>query len=90
MKKKEYQESMSNVDSIPDQFKVLEEKVERLVGKCNALQDAKASLETKVDDLQKALNTKDATEKKFLEEKSLIRSKMDNLVGRLDRVLEST
>jgi len=79
-----------NGDSIPDQFKMLEEKVEQLVQKCNALQNAKSSLETSLDTLQKALNAKDATEKKYLEEKSLIRSKMDNLVGRLDRILEST
>ena len=90
MKKKEYQEFILNIDSIPDQFKVLEEKVEQLVQKCNELQSAKSNLETRVTNLQESLNAKDATEKKYLEEKSLIRSKMDNLVGRLDRILEST
>jgi len=90
MKKKEYQEFVLNIDSIPDQFKVLEEKVEQLVQKCNELQNAKSSLETKVANLQESLNAKDGTEKKYLEEKSLIRSKMDDLVGRLDRILEST
>ena len=79
-----------NIDSIPDQFKVLEEKVEQLVRKCNELQNAKSSLETTVANLQGSLSAKDATEKKYLEEKSLIRSKMDDLVGRLDQILEST
>ena len=79
-----------NIDSIPDQFKVLEEKVEQLVQKCNELQSAKSNLENRVNNLQESLNAKDATEKKYLEEKSLIRSKMDNLLGRLDRILEST
>lgn len=78
-----------NIDSIPDQFKVLEEKVEQLVQKCNELQNAKSGLETRVADLQESLNAKDVTEKNYLEEKSLIRSKMDDLVGRLDRILES-
>jgi chromosome segregation ATPase len=89
MKKKEYQEFDVNLDSIPDQFKVLEEKVEQLVQKCNELQNAKSGLETRVADLQESLNAKDVTEKNYLEEKSLIRSKMDDLVGRLDRILES-
>lgn len=89
MKKKEYQEFDVNIDSIPDQFKVLEEKVEQLVQKCNELQNAKSGLETRVADLQESLNAKDVTEKNYLEEKSLIRSKMDDLVGRLDRILES-
>lgn len=78
-----------SVNHIPDQFKMLEEKVEQLVEKCQELQNAKVDLENRVDNLQKALSDKDEIEKKHLEEKSLIRSKMDDLVGRLDRVLES-
>lgn len=79
-----------SIDSIPDQFKVLEEKVGQLVQKCNELQNANASLEARVASLQESLDAKDVTEKKYLEEKSLIRSKMDDLVGRLDQILEST
>jgi peptidoglycan hydrolase CwlO-like protein len=79
-----------DVNIIPDQLKKLEDKVEQLVQKCKELQNAKASLEEKANHLEKALSQKDMTEKRFLEEKSLIRSKMDDLVGRLDQVLEST
>jgi peptidoglycan hydrolase CwlO-like protein len=79
-----------STDNIPEQFKTLEDKVERLVVKCKELQEAKTGLQTTVDSLQQALHEKDASEKKFLEEKSLIRSRMDTLVGRLDRALEST
>ena len=56
MKKKEYQEFVLNMDSIPDQFKVLEEKVEQLVQRCNELQNAKSSLETTVANLQESLH----------------------------------
>ena len=79
-----------DVDTIPDQLKMLEDKVEQLVQKCKELQNAKSNLEEKANHLEKALGQKDMTEKRFLEEKSLIRSKMDDLVGRLDQVLEST
>lgn len=90
MKDKKYQELVVNVHSIPEQFKKLEDKVEQLVHKCNDLQTEKMNLESKIGDLEAALSSKDVTEKKYLEEKSLIRSKMDDLVGRLDQVLGST
>ena len=79
-----------DINTIPDQLKTLEDKVEQLVHKCKELQSAKSSLEEKANHLEEALSLKDKTEKRFLEEKSLIRSKMDDLVGRLDQVLESS
>ena len=79
-----------DINTISDQLKTLEDKVEQLVHKCKELQSAKSSLEEKANHLEEALSQKDKTEKRFLEEKSLIRSKMDDLVGRLDQVLESS
>ncbi len=76
-------------DSIPQQFVTLEKKVEQLVQKCNNLQNSKSGLEAKVRDLEEALSAKNATEQGYMQEKSMIRSKMDNLVGRLDKALGS-
>lgn len=78
-----------DADSIPQQFKRLEQKVEQLVQKCNDLREAKSGLENRVAELEQALRAKDAGEKRYQEEKSLIRSKVDDLVGRLDQVLQS-
>jgi peptidoglycan hydrolase CwlO-like protein len=75
--------------NIPQQFKKLEKRVEQLVQKCRDLQDAKSGLETKLSELEQALMTKDVDKQKYVEEKTIIRSKMDDLVGRLDEVLQS-
>jgi chromosome segregation ATPase len=77
-------------DSISQQFDKLEERVEQLVRTCNDLQHAKSGLEAKVQELEQALRTKEATERGYIEEKSVIRSKMDDLLGRLDQILDST
>jgi len=77
-------------DSISQRFDRLEERVERLVQTCSDLRESKSGLETKVKDLEQALRTKEAAEQGYMEEKSVIRSKMDDLLGRLDQVLDST
>ncbi len=77
-------------DSISQRFDRLEERVERLVNMCSELRQSKSGLETKVKDLEQGLKTKEAAEQSYMEEKSVIRSKMDGLLGRLDQVLDST
>lgn len=76
-------------DIIPQQFKKLEERIEQLVRTCHDLQHAESELEAKIRDLEEALKTKDATEQRYMEEKSMIRSKIDNLLSRMDQVLDS-
>jgi phage host-nuclease inhibitor protein Gam len=75
--------------SIPEQFRKLEEKVGQLVQRCQDLQRHKAELEAKISDSQAALKTKDAAEQQHMEEKTMIRSKIDNLLSRLDQVVGS-
>ena len=77
-------------DSISQRFDRLKERVERLVQTCSELRESKSGLETKVKDLEQGLKTKEAAEQSYMEEKSVIRSKMDDLLGRLDQVLDST
>jgi chromosome segregation ATPase len=75
--------------SIPEQFRKLEEKVGQLVQRCQDLQRQKAELEAKISDSQATLKTKDAAEQQHMEEKTMIRSKIDNLLSRLDQVVGS-
>jgi chromosome segregation ATPase len=77
-------------DSIPKQFNELEDRVEQLVQTCHGLKHAKLELEAKIRELEEGLRTKDATQQSYMEEKSIIRSRIDNVLGRLDEVLDST
>jgi hypothetical protein len=74
---------------MPEQFLRLEERVERLVSACHDLREAKAALEVRVVDLEQRLKTKDLAEQGYLEEKSTIRTRVDNLLNKLDEVLAS-
>jgi septation ring formation regulator EzrA len=75
-------------DSIPQQFQKLEEKVGRLVQTCHDLQQSEVALKAKVRELEEALKTQDATSQHYMEEKTMIRSKIDNLLSKLDQVLD--
>mgnify|MGYP000281849485 CR=1 FL=1 len=77
-------------ENFPQQFDKLEGRIEQLVQTCEQLQLAKMELEDRVAELESALKVKDATEQSYREEKTKIRSKVDDLLGRLDRALETT
>ncbi|MCK4390573.1 MAG: cell division protein ZapB [Desulfobacterales bacterium] len=74
-------------ESFPEQFKKLEDKVQQLVQTCRDLQQAKSGLEAKIYELEGTLKTKLAAEQHYAEEKSMIGSKINNLLSRLDQVL---
>lgn len=76
-------------DTIPKQFQKLEDKVGQLVQTCHDLQDSKVALQAKIGELEETLRTRNATEQDHMEEKTMIRSKIDNLLSRLDQVLDS-
>ncbi|MBW2318421.1 MAG: cell division protein ZapB, partial [Deltaproteobacteria bacterium] len=64
-------------EGFSEQFKKLEDRVEKLVRMCNELQNTKAELGKKVEKLEKSLAAKDESEQGYLEERSMIRSRMD-------------
>lgn len=74
-------------ENFPEQFKELEYKIEALVQTCRDLKQAKSELEAKVESLEEALKTKAAAEEQYVEEKSVIRGRIGDLLGRLDQVL---
>jgi len=75
-------------EGFSEQFKKLEDRVEKLVRMCNELQNTKAELGKKVEKLEKSLAAKDESEQGYLEERSMIRSRMDSLLEKLDQVFE--
>ncbi|MDY6988999.1 MAG: cell division protein ZapB [Thermodesulfobacteriota bacterium] len=76
-------------DTIPAQFKKLEDRIGQLVGKCQDLQRAKAASEATIREFQEAIKTKDAAQQEHAEEKTMIRSRIDALLSRLDQVVGS-
>jgi hypothetical protein len=76
-------------ESFPEQFKKLEHKIETLVRTCGDLKQSKSELEAKVGDLEQALKAKVASEERYAEEKTIIRGKVGDLLGKLDQVLAS-
>lgn len=76
---------MDNV-FILNQFDQIEQKVEKLVNKCNALEATNLELKSKIKHLEEEFQGKVEAEKSYAEEKALIRSKIDGLLAKLDAV----
>lgn len=75
-------------EGIDQQFKRLESRVEELVRLCNELQNTKSELYQRVEELESKLAAKDETERNYLEERSMIRSRVDSLLERLDQAFQ--
>lgn len=76
-------------ESFPGQFKNLEDKIEGLVQTYRGLHQTKSELETQVSDLERVLKNKVAAEERYVEEKSVVRARIEDLLSRLDQVLGS-
>lgn len=76
-------------DIILKQFDEIEKRVERLIGACQTLKAANTELADKVGRLEAELLEKDQREGKNTEIKALIRTKIDNLMERLEGVTEA-
>jgi hypothetical protein len=73
-------------DLIIRQFEQIERRVENLIETCRDFEAANLELKNQVMKLEEALQKKEETENKYQEEKSLIRSKIDGLLAKLDTV----
>jgi hypothetical protein len=71
------------------QFEKIEKKVEKLIEICKLLEVANLKLSNKIKSLEEDLQDKIEAETKFADEKALIRSKVDNLLVRLDELAEN-
>jgi peptidoglycan hydrolase CwlO-like protein len=71
---------------ILNQFDQIEQKVERLVDKCTALEATNSELQNKLKRLEEEIQGKVEAETSYAEERALIRSKIDGLLAKLDEV----
>lgn len=71
---------------ISKQFEELEQRVERLIEICNALEATNLEQKNQIKSLEEEIQGKVEAERSYAEEKALIRSKIDGLLVKLDDV----
>ena len=71
------------------QFDEIEKKVEKLIEICKSLEVTNLKHSNKIKSLEEELQGKIEAETQFADEKALIRSKIDNLLVRLDELTDS-
>ena len=77
-------------ETILNQFDEIEKKINRLIEVNNSLEAINADLKGKNEKLEQSLQELQVSESKNDEIKTLIRSKIDGLMKRLDGISEST
>jgi predicted nucleic acid-binding Zn-ribbon protein len=68
------------------QFEEIEQRVERLIENCTALEATNLELKNKIKSLEEEIQGKVEAQRSYAEEKALIRSKIDGLLVKLDEV----
>ncbi len=68
------------------QFEEIEEKVERLIEVCKSYEVTNSELRNKIQGLEEELQGKFENETVYVKEKTLIRSKIDSLLARLEGI----
>lgn len=76
-------------NAILNQFDEIEKRVEKLIKVCKTLEVENAALTEKVGRLESELREKGELESRHAEVKALIRTKIDNLMERLEGVTET-
>ena len=76
-------------ESILKQFEEIEKKVENLINVCKSFETTNLELRNKVERLEEELQGKVETENNYAQERALIRSKIDGLLGRLEDMTEA-
>ena len=76
-------------EQILQQFDEIERKVEKIIAAKNALEAANAELRNENQRLTDELQGKLEAEKSYHEERDLIRSKIDNLLVKLEEMAEN-
>lgn len=71
------------------QFEEIEEKVVRLVNLCKSHEATNAELKKTIKRLEQELQSRVEAEESHLEERDLVRSKIDGLLVRLNNIIES-
>jgi len=77
-----------NDQEVLSQFDKIEKRVEKLIETCRSLEAANVELNNKYERLKQEANGKADAEKRYLEQRDLIRSKVDSLLSRLNSYSE--
>ena len=77
-----------NNDRILKQFEEIEEKVERVIKVCRSYETTNLELTKKNQKLEEELQSKVEAERRYQEEKTLIRSRIDNLIARIGNLTD--
>jgi hypothetical protein len=72
--------------SLINQFETIEKRLDALIQICNDKDNQNKELNLRIEKLEEELRTKVEAAQKFLEEKALIRSRIDQLLARLDDI----
>lgn len=75
-------------DLIIQQFEQIEHRVEHLIRTCKEIEAENIDLKNRVLKLEEELKVKQEMENKYQEEKSLVRTKIDGLLAKLDTIAE--
>mgnify|MGYP001602199006 CR=1 FL=1 len=73
---------------ILEQFGKIESKVEQLIGTYRSFELKNSELMNKIESLEEELQSRTEAERRYAEEKALIRSKIDGLMAKLDEILQ--
>jgi predicted nuclease with TOPRIM domain len=76
-------------DALFRQFSEIEDKVEKLVGLCRSQQTDISELQQTVKKLEEELQLKNESVQRQIEEKALIRSRIDQLLAKLEDLTRS-
>lgn len=71
------------------QFDQIEQKIGLLIKRCRSLEAENSQLIEKVRRLETTIQSNIETENRFAEQKEMIRSKIDNLMERLENLSET-
>ncbi len=75
-------------DEIFKQFDDIEGKVENLIDVCKSLKEKNEELMEKVEGLEKELQSKTEVETTYMEQKAMVKSKIENLMLKINDFLE--
>lgn len=75
-----------DIETVFNQFGEIEKKVEKLIQVCGSHQAANLELQHKIKQLEEELRIANETVKRHAEEKTLIRTRIDKLLARLEEM----
>lgn len=79
---------MLDIEAILQQFELIEKKVEHVVQVRQQLEEKNRDLNSRVEQLENLVQEKIEAERKHGELTTLVKSKIDSLIGRLEGIAE--